>query len=145
MPGPKKFRIAKAAVIFSEDINKDYSNILEEFSNRYIKYEIAGLSKDFTDQERIEYAQNAKKNGLEVVLVIADAKDKLPAIISENCKLPVIFCPVSDNAKSVPQKILGASSFTTVAINKINLGVKMALKIIAIRDKSLARRLWKNK
>ncbi|MDO4953278.1 MAG: AIR carboxylase family protein [Synergistaceae bacterium] len=142
MPGPKRYKTAKIGIILpSEDLLEKLSGEFAVFDKFYVKYELAGLPPHNNRQELENYASNAKKRGLEAVIISADFSDELPHFTAEKCQAPLIFAPVSKTNRSVPQKILASSSFCVTAANDFSKAAHFALKILALRDKSLSRRL----
>ena len=142
MPGPKRYKTAKIGVILSsEELLEKLSGGLAIFDKLYVKYELAGLPPHNSRQELENYAANSKKRGLEAVIVSAGSNDELPRFTAEKCLAPLIFAPVSRTNRSVPQKTLASSSFCVTAANDFSKAAHFALKILAIRDKSLSRRL----
>lgn len=143
MPGPKKFKAVKTAVVIGRNIADEIiSSGLSLLEAMYIKYEIVSALKT-TDNEIADYAANAKKRGIETVIVVSDVADSLPVLVAKNSFAPVIFAPYSNTKKSIPGKILSQAPFAAAALNNFTSAVLIALKIISIRDKSLSRRMAK--
>lgn len=141
MPGPKNFKATKLGIIFSKQIAHNHCKLRQFYvllDRLCIKYEIANAE---SLDDLIQYSALAKQRGLECVIAIADVTDKLPALCAKLCLVPLIFAPFSDGRKRTPSKNLALAPFCVTAVNKPAFAVLLAAKIIAIRDKSLARRL----
>lgn len=139
MPGPRKFKATKIGVIITTDTSKQLLEEMFAFLDKlYIKYEII---KDRADEEFIAYSSLAKRHGLETLIVVANVSDRLPALCAKAALIPLIFAPMSGKTKTVPGKLTATAPFATVATDKPLFAAVYAAKIVAIRDKSLARRL----
>jgi len=139
MPGPRKFKATKLGVILDKGIPQECLQEMFSFlDNLYIKYEVM---EGKTDEDFISYSALAKRRGLEAVIVAAKVSSLLPALCAKVCLVPLVFAPFSAKTKTVPAKRLSAAPFAAVAVDKPLFAAIYAARIIAIRDKSLARRL----
>lgn len=141
MPGPKNFKATKLGIIIDEQIARNDNNLqccFDLLDNLCIRYEI--INKHSPD-ELIQYASLAKQRGIECVIVVADVHNNLPALCAKVCAVPVIFAPFTDCNRRVPRKILASGPFCVTAANHADFAALFAAKIIAIRDKSLSRRM----
>jgi len=139
MPGPRKFKATKIGVIITTDISEQLLHEMFTFFDRlYIKFEVV---KDKSTEELITYSSLAKRHGLETLIVVANASDTLPARCAKSALIPLIFAPMSGRTKTVPAKPTASAPFATVTTDKPLYAAIYASRIVAIRDKSLARRL----
>lgn len=143
MPGPQKIKTAKTGIIIGRNITDEIiSSGLSLLEAMYIKYELVSTLKT-TDEKIADYAANAKKRGIETIIVVSDVTDSLPVVVTKKSFAPVIFAPYSDTKKSISRKLLSQAPFAAAALNNFASAVLIALKIISLRDKSLSRRMEK--
>ncbi|MEW6619854.1 MAG: 5-(carboxyamino)imidazole ribonucleotide mutase [bacterium] len=122
--------------------------ILEAFK---IKYEIVITSAHKTLGKTMEYAQNAKEKGLEVLICGAGLSAALPGVVSSQTFLPVIGVPVSSTQSALEgfdalYSILQMPSGIPVATMSIGeLGAKNAalltIRILALKYPTLYTQL----
>ncbi len=85
----------KAALIMGSD--SDFDKIksciakLKEFN---IDVEVNVISAHRTPEKAMEYAQNAEKNGIEVIICAAGMAAHLGGVVAANTTLPVIGIPI---------------------------------------------------
>ena len=115
------------------------ADILEEFQ---ISYELDIVSAHRTPEKLFDYAKNAHKRGIKVIIAGAGAAAHLPGMVASMSPLPVIGVPVKssnsidgwDSVLSILQ-MPGGVPVATVALNgSKNAGI-LAAQIIGSSDK----------
>jgi 5-(carboxyamino)imidazole ribonucleotide mutase len=124
------------------------SEVLRELE---IPHEIKIISAHRTPDLMYNFAQNAKKRGIKVIIAGAGGAAHLPGMVAAITELPVIGVPIKssnlsglDSLLSIVQMPKGVP-VATVAIGDSgsqNSGL-LAAKILAIQDEKLAERLSK--
>ena len=120
-------------------------DILEEFN---IKIEVDIVSAHRTPKKMFEYAENAKKRGLKVIIAGAGGAAHLPGMVASITTLPVIGVPVKssnsldgwDSILSILQMPNGVP-VATVALNASKNAGILAAQIIALTDKSISTKI----
>ena len=120
-----------------------------------IKYETKIISAHRTPKRMIEYAKNAEKKNIKVIIAGAGGSAHLPGMVAALTSIPVIGVPIEskklkglDSLLSIVQMPKGIP-VGTVAIGKdgaINSAL-LAASIIALNDKIVKKKLniWRNK
>ncbi len=118
--------------------------LLEEFG---ITFEITIVSAHRTPDRMYEYAKNAAKRGIKVIIAGAGGAAHLPGMIAALTLLPVIGVPVRgknlegmDSLLSIVQMPPGIP-VATVAINGAKNAGLLAAKIIGTTNKTIYRKL----
>ena len=131
---------------------KHASKILKLFN---IKHEVKIISAHRTPKRMFEYASNAKKNNIQVIVAGAGGSAHLPGMVAALTSIPVIGVPIEskklkglDSLLSIVQMPKGIP-VGTVAIGKdgaINAAL-LAASIISLSDKKIKSKLdlWRNK
>ncbi|WP_419878327.1 5-(carboxyamino)imidazole ribonucleotide mutase [Brevibacillus centrosporus] len=124
---------------------KEACAILDELQ---VPYEKKVVSAHRTPDLMFEYAQSAKKRGLEVIIAGAGGAAHLPGMVAAKTELPVIGVPVKssnlnglDSLLSIVQ-MPGGVPVATVAIGKagaINAGL-LAAQILGIKYQEIQER-----
>ena len=112
-------------------------DIIEEFG---IEMEVSILSAHRTPMEMVEYARNAEKNNIKIIIAGAGGSAHLPGMIASITSIPVIGVPVEsktlkgiDSLLSIVQMPAGVP-VATVAINGgKNAGI-LAIQILSLLD-----------
>ena len=120
-------------------------DILKEFE---IKIEVDIVSAHRTPQKMFDYAKNAKKRGLKVIIAGAGGAAHLPGMVASLTTIPVIGVPVKssnsldgwDSILSILQMPNGVP-VATVALNASKNDGILAAQIIATFDKNIADKL----
>ncbi len=121
-------------------------DILDELS---IPYEKKVVSAHRTPDYMFEYAENARKRGLKVIIAGAGGAAHLPGMVAAKTTLPVIGIPVQSKALNGLDSLLsivqmpGGVPVATVAIGKAgatNAGL-LAAEILSTNDQTLADKL----
>ncbi|GGN62316.1 5-(carboxyamino)imidazole ribonucleotide mutase [Oceanobacillus indicireducens] len=114
-----------------------------------IPYEKEVVSAHRTPDDMFEYAKNARKRGLKVIIAGAGGAAHLPGMVASQTNLPVIGVPVQARALNGLDSLLsivqmpGGVPTATVAIGKAgatNAGI-LAAQIIGTYDEGTANRL----
>jgi 5-(carboxyamino)imidazole ribonucleotide mutase len=114
-------------------------DILNEFN---IKIEVDIVSAHRTPKKMFEYAENAKKRGIKVIIAGAGGAAHLPGMVASITTVPVIGVPVKssnsldgwDSILSILQMPNGVP-VATVALNAAKNAGILAAQIIALSDK----------
>ena len=119
-----------------------------ETLNHYnINYDINVLSAHRNPIATHEYAVNADKRGVKVIIAGAGGAAHLPGVIAASTVLPVIGVPIKtslagglDSMLSIVQMPKGVS-VATVGVNNSTNAVLLALQMIALSDKDLKEKI----
>ena len=114
-------------------------DILNEFN---IEIEVDIVSAHRTPKKMFEYAENAKKRGIKVIIAGAGGAAHLPGMVASITTVPVIGVPVKssnsldgwDSILSILQMPNGVP-VATVALNAAKNAGILAAQIIALSDK----------
>ncbi len=113
--------------------------------------EVKIVSAHRTPKRMIEFAENAEKTGIKVIIAGAGGSAHLPGMVASLTHLPVLGVPVESKALKGLDSLLsmaqmpGGIPVGTLAIGKAgakNAGL-LAASIIALSDKKLSTRLKK--
>lgn len=126
------------------EVMKDACTILEEFG---IPYEKKIVSAHRTPDLLVEYAKTAKSRNIDIIIAGAGGAAHLPGMLAANTIVPVIGVPVKsrtlngiDSLLSIVQMPAGIPVLT-VAINGAKNAALSAISILAINDKTIAKKL----
>src|SRR6187551_1571050 len=130
-------------------IMKEAALVLEELQ---VQYELTVVSAHRTPLRMVEYAQNARKRGLKVIIAGAGGAAHLPGMVASLTSLPVIGVPVKssnsidgwDSVLSILQMPAGVP-VATVALNGAKNAGILAVQILGSHDKLVAKSLEKYK
>ncbi len=119
-------------------------NILKNFG---VEHEIKIVSAHRTPNLMFDYAKEAKKRGLEVIVAGAGGAAHLPGMVASLTDLPVIGVPIEsktlkgiDSLLSIVQ-MPGGVPVATVAIGGAKNAALLAVKILALKDERLAEKI----
>lgn len=125
-------------------VMQDAAKVLDEFG---VSYELTIVSAHRTPDRLFEYAQGVASRGLKVIIAGAGGAAHLPGMTASMTTLPVIGVPVKgknlegmDSLLSIVQMPPGIP-VATVAINGAKNAGILALKILALSDKKLQKKL----
>jgi 5-(carboxyamino)imidazole ribonucleotide mutase len=126
-------------------VMKEAAEFLEEMK---IDFELTIVSAHRTPERMVEYAAQARKRGLKVIIAGAGGAAHLPGMVAAITTLPVIGVPVKssnsidgwDSVLSILQMPSGVP-VATVALNGARNAGILAAQIISTNDQSVARRL----
>lgn len=125
---------------------KHACDVLEELEISYIKKVV---SAHRTPDLMFDFAENARTNGLKVIIAGAGGAAHLPGMVAAKTTLPVIGVPVQSKALNGLDSLLsivqmpGGVPVATVAIGKAgatNAGL-LAAQILSAFDEKLAKQL----
>lgn len=125
-------------------------DILDELN---IPYEKQVVSAHRTPDLMFEYAEQARKRGIQVIIAGAGGAAHLPGMVAAKTTLPVIGVPVQSKALNGLDSLLsivqmpGGVPVATVAIGKAgatNAGL-LAAQILSIQEVEIAERLEKRR
>lgn len=127
---------------------KAAADICDQFG---IAYEKRVVSAHRTPDDMAEYGRSAQSRGLKAIIAGAGGAAHLPGMLASHTLLPVIGVPVMtksmnglDSLLSIVQMPKGIPVATVAIDNATNAGL-LALRILALEDQSLMKRLaaWK--
>lgn len=125
-------------------VMQEAAKVLDEFN---VPYELTIVSAHRTPDRMYEYAKTAVDRGLKVIIAGAGGAAHLPGMVAAISTLPVIGVPVQsktmsgiDSLYSIVQMPPGIP-VATVAINGAKNAGLLAIKILAVHDKSLTEKL----
>src|ERR1700739_2749109 len=124
---------------------KEAAAILESFE---VPFEINVLSAHRTPDKAMEYARDAAKRGMKVMIAGAGGAAHLPGVVAALTPLPVIGVPVKssnsidgwDSVLSILQMPSGVP-VATVALNSAKNAGILAAQILGAGNEALAERL----
>jgi len=123
---------------------QDACDILKEFN---INYETYILSAHRTPDEMRDFAMNARKNGLKVIIAGAGGAAHLPGMTAAYTTLPVIGVPIIsktmngiDSLYSIVQMPKGIP-VATIAIGNAANAALLAIQILSIENLDLSNKL----
>jgi 5-(carboxyamino)imidazole ribonucleotide mutase len=130
-------------------IMKEAAEVMDELG---VPYEITVVSAHRTPLRMVEYASNARKKGLKVIIAGAGGAAHLPGMVASLTSLPVIGVPVKssnsidgwDSVLSILQMPAGVP-VATVALNGAKNAGILAAQILGSSDKAVAKTLEKYK
>ena len=116
-----------------------------EFFN--IAHEVAIISAHRTPERMVDYARNAHKKGIKVIIAGAGGAAHLPGMVASLTPLPVIGVPITtrqlngvDSLYSIVQMPRGIPVATVAIGNAQNAGL-LAVQILATSDPQLQTRV----
>ncbi|MGL4671061.1 5-(carboxyamino)imidazole ribonucleotide mutase [Cetobacterium sp.] len=119
-------------------------NILKEFG---VEHEVKIVSAHRTPELMYTYAKEAKSRGIEVIVAGAGGAAHLPGMVASLTDLPVIGVPIESKTLKGMDSLLsivqmpGGVPVATVAIGGAKNAGLLAVKILAIKDNELAKKL----
>ncbi|EME5380231.1 TPA: 5-(carboxyamino)imidazole ribonucleotide mutase [Enterococcus faecium] len=141
---------AKISVIMGStsdwETMKEACQILDEFG---VSYEKKVVSAHRTPDLMFEYAQNARKKGIKIIIAGAGGAAHLPGMVASKTTLPVIGVPVQSRTLNGLDSLLsivqmpGGIPVATTAIGKagaINAGL-LAIQMLSMYDLELEAKL----
>ncbi|MCU0372712.1 MAG: 5-(carboxyamino)imidazole ribonucleotide mutase [Ignavibacteria bacterium] len=139
----------KVSIIMGSDsdltVMKEAADVLEEFA---VPFEITIVSAHRTPKRLYDFAGNAHKRGIEVIIAGAGGAAHLPGMTAAISPLPVIGVPVKssnsidgwDSILSIVQ-MPGGVPVAAVALNGAKNAGLLAVQILSVRDKKLRNEL----
>lgn len=118
------------------------AQLLNDF---HIPFEMNALSAHRTPEAVEEFAKNARKRGIKVIIAAAGMAAALPGVIAANTTLPVIGVPVKgavldgvDALYSIIQMPPGIPVATVAIDGAMNASI-LAVQILSLNDTALAQ------
>ncbi|MDJ0589745.1 MAG: 5-(carboxyamino)imidazole ribonucleotide mutase [Pleurocapsa sp. MO_226.B13] len=118
--------------------------VCEDFN---VPHEVAIISAHRTPERMVDYARNAHKRGLKVIIAGAGGAAHLPGMVASLTPLPVIGVPVTtrqlngiDSLYSIVQMPRGIPVATVAIGNSQNAGL-LAVQILATSEPQLQSRI----
>ncbi len=138
----------KVAVIMGSrndwEYMKEAVEILKQFG---VDYEARVVSAHRTPEFMMQYAKEAEKRGIEVIIAGAGGAAHLPGMVASLTSLPVIGVPIPsknlnglDSLLSIVQMPYGVP-VATVAIGGAKNAALLAIRILGIKYKDLAEKI----
>ncbi|MBW7867918.1 MAG: 5-(carboxyamino)imidazole ribonucleotide mutase [Brumimicrobium sp.] len=126
-------------------VMQEAADVLKELG---VDYEIDIVSAHRTPEKMFDYAKNAHKRGLKVIIAGAGGAAHLPGMTASITPIPVIGVPIkSSNSIDGWDSILsilqmpGGIPVATVALNGAKNAGILAAKIVAVNDEQLLYRI----
>ena len=118
------------------------AKLLDEFE---IPFEINPLSAHRTPQEVTDFANNASKRGLKVIIAAAGMAAHLPGVIAAQTTVPVIGVPIKSTLEGMDAllAIVQMPPGIPVATVGINAGLNaaiLAVQMLSLTDERIAAR-----
>lgn len=121
------------------------AEVLEELN---VEYSLTIVSAHRTPERLFDFAKNARKNGIKVIVAGAGGAAHLPGMVASLTSLPVIGVPVKssnsidgwDSVLSILQMPSGVPVATVALDGAKNAGI-LAAQILGTSDEQLALRL----
>ncbi len=139
----------KVSIIMGSDsdlpVMKEAASMLEQFE---IPYEITIVSAHRTPKRMFDYAENAHKRGIKVIIAGAGGAAHLPGMVAAISPLPVIGVPVKssnsidgwDSVLSILQ-MPGGVPVATVALNGAKNAGILAAQIVSVSDEAIQKKI----
>ncbi len=130
-------------------IMKEAAEFLDELK---IPYELTVVSAHRTPHRMVEYATQARKRGIKVIIAGAGGAAHLPGMVASMTSLPIIGVPIKssnsidgwDSVLSILQMPAGVPVATVALDGAKNAGI-LAAQILGTSNKLMARKLDKYK
>ncbi|OGK38798.1 5-(carboxyamino)imidazole ribonucleotide mutase [Candidatus Roizmanbacteria bacterium RIFCSPHIGHO2_12_FULL_41_11] len=136
------------AVIMGSDSDLPVMNDTVEILNKFdIPFEVNIFSAHRSPDGTVNFAKNADKRGIRVIIAAAGGAAHLAGVIASHFPLPVIGVPIKssalngvDSLYSIVQMPPGVP-VATVGINSAKNAALLAIQILAINDKLLTKKI----
>lgn len=130
-------------------IMKEAAEILQQLG---VEYEMDIVSAHRTPEKLFEFASQAHKRGIEVIIAGAGGAAHLPGMLAAISPLPIIGVPIKstnsidgwDSMLSILQ-MPGGVPVATVALNGAKNAGILAAQIISVSDKNIRKKIIKYK
>ena len=118
------------------------AKLLDEFE---IPFEINALSAHRTPQEVTDFANNASKRGLKVIIAAAGMAAHLPGVIAAHTTVPVIGVPIKSTLEGMDALLAIVQMppgipVATVGINAGRNAAILAVQMLSLTDERIAAR-----
>lgn len=142
----------KVSVVMGSISDKEIADKVMKVLDRFgVEYELRVISAHRTPHIAFEFAQNAEREGIEVIIAIAGKAAHLAGVIAGITPVPVIGIPAKsstmdglDSLLSVVQMPKGVP-VATVAINGGENGGLLAVQILSVKYQELREKFKKYK
>ena len=120
------------------------TKVCEDFS---VPYEAHVVSAHRTPDDMFDYAKNAHKKGLKIIIACAGGAAHLPGMVASNTPLPVIGVPIKTESLSGMDALLSIVQMpngvpvATVAIGAARNAALLAIEILATNNQELTDKL----
>lgn len=120
------------------------AQMCEEFG---IEFEVSIVSAHRTPERLVQYAKNAEKRGLRVIIAGAGGAAHLPGMVASLTPLPVIGVPVKGSSLEGMDSLLsivqmpGGVPVATVAINGAKNAGILAAQMIGIKSQEMRQKV----
>ncbi len=140
---------AKVSIIMGSDSDLPVMNQAKDILTELgVAFELTIVSAHRTPKRLYEFAENAHKRGIEVVIAGAGGAAHLPGMVASLSPLPVIGVPVKssnsidgwDSVLSILQ-MPGGVPVATVALNGAKNAGILAAQIVSVQDAALRDRV----
>lgn len=139
---------ARVGIIMGSDSDWATMKIAAETCAEFhIASESRVVSAHRMPRQMVNYAENAEKNGLQVIIAGAGGAAHLPGMVASLTTLPVIGVPILSKSLSGIDSLLSIVQMpqgipvATVAIGNARNAALLALQILALSDPVLRNRL----
>lgn len=125
------------------EVMQDAVKVLEEFG---IEYEVKVVSAHRTPELLFQYAKEAPKRGIEVIIAGAGGAAHLPGMVAAVTHLPVIGVPVKSRALNGLDSLMsivqmpGGVPVGTMAINGAKNAALYCASILALHDENIKKK-----
>ena len=119
-------------------------NLLQEFE---IEYECTIVSAHRTPDRMYEYAKNAVKKGLKIIIAGAGGAAHLPGMVASLTPLPVVGVPIKSSALNGQDSLLSIVQMpkgipvATVAIGNAYNAALLAIRILGTNDIEMQQKI----
>ena len=142
----------KVAVVMGSDSDlKVVEKAILTLKDYGVETEVHVYSAHRTPVEAKEFTQNARDNGIGVIIACAGKAAHLAGAIAANTTLPVIGIPIKASALEGMDALLSTVQMpagipvATVAIDGAENAALLAIQILAVEDKTLAEKLQQSR
>jgi 5-(carboxyamino)imidazole ribonucleotide mutase len=115
--------------------------------NMGVEYKIDVSSAHRNPEKTVEYAKNARKEGIETIIAVAGMAAHLPGVVASHTTLPVIGVPTSSGALKGVDALLSIVQMpkgipvATVGLDAGKNAAILACMILSIKDNTMVKKL----
>ena len=142
----------KVAIIMGSDSDLPVvEKAIDVFKQYQVPFEVHIYSAHRTPDKTRDFAVNARKNNIGVIIAAAGKAAHLAGAIAANTTLPVIGIPIKSSTLEGLDALLSTVQMpsgvpvATVAIDGAQNSAILAIQMLAIEDETLAQKLQKSK
>ena len=142
----------KVAIIMGSDSDLPVvEKAIDVFKQYQVPFEVHIYSAHRTPDKTRDFAVNARKNNIGVIIAAAGKAAHLAGAIAANTTLPVIGIPIKSSTLDGLDALLSTVQMpsgvpvATVAIDGAQNSAILAIQMLAIEDETLAQKLQKSK